>query len=56
MQKAGNDLCNEEIHPSQQVDEDQTKYKQVIDLWLDWTQESVHGSQGQELTRTTGGR
>lgn len=50
--KAGSDLCNKEIHPGQQVDQDQTENKKIIDLWLDRTQESIHGSQGQELPGT----
>lgn len=54
--KTGNDLCNEEVHPGQQVDQDQTEDKQIIDLWLDRTQESIHGSQGQELPGTKEGR
>lgn len=53
IKKKGSNLCNEEVHPGQQVDEDQAKDKQIIDLRLDWTQESIHGSQGQELPRTT---
>lgn len=48
----GCDLCDEEIHPGQQVDQDQTEDKQIINLWLDRTQESIHGSQGQELPGT----
>lgn len=49
----GCDLCDEEIHPGQQVDQDQTEDKQIINLWLDRTQERIHGSQGQELPGTT---
>lgn len=48
------DLCNEEVHPGQQVDEDQTEDKQIVDLWLDRTQESIHGSEGQELPGALG--
>lgn len=51
--KRESDLCNEEVHPGQQVDQDQTEDKQIIDLRLDRPQESIHGSQGQELPRTT---
>lgn len=51
--KLGIDLCDEEVQPGQQVDPDKTEDKQIIDLWLDRPQERVHGSQGQELPRTT---